>query len=270
MLAVLAALLVALPPPLCRGKNYERYDQSKDRTPSKRAIAEVQAAYSALCPTNDCGTGQIYENATIGNNAVTWVSGLRDGKNTRARIVYSASFLDALSASFGDGASFGVLAHEVGHHMTAAKAWRKEFDSSWDEELRADFLAGCALGKSGRPPDELENALRALAAIASTSHPSFGLRNKAVRDGYHNCRKLQAELDAKKAGPGFGIGAMLRKSRGGCWVYWYRSKEEIGQVGPVAAPRRKSPGFETRESCEAERAQREAAKQRLTEPCACP
>ncbi|MCK6550146.1 hypothetical protein L6R52_30200 [Myxococcota bacterium] len=259
---------VSLPPPLCRGRTFAAYDPRLDKVPGTRAVAEVQAAYDALCPKHDCGTGQLFENATIGNNAVTWVSGTDHGAETRAKIVYSAGFLDALAGTFGPGASFGVLAHEVGHHLTAALSMRKKMDSSWDEELRADYLAGCALGRSGRPPNELESALRALAAVASKSHPAFNLRNPVVRKGYADCKKA-AEAQADDAA--FGIGAALRQKgkKAGCWSFWSRDKAEIAKVGPVAAKRRRSRTFEARAECEAARMRLDEVERHASEPCTC-
>lgn len=265
--ASIVLLALSLPPPLCRGKIYEAYDVRRDRTPGARALAEVQAAYDALCPTRKCGTGQLYENPTIGNNAATWVSGVRDGDRTRAKIVYSAQFLDALAGSFGPGASFGVLAHEVGHHLTAALSLRGGLDSSWDEELRADYLAGCALGRSGRSSTELENALRALASVASSSHPAWGLRNPVVRKGYDVCREEMKE--ARR--PGFGIGAELktRARKHGCWGYWFRAKEEIARVGPVAARRVRSRTFAERARCEEARVRLVEVERKSSEECTC-
>lgn len=267
VVAQLTGLAVALPPPLCRGRAVGAYDPRRDTTPSDRAVAEVQAAYEALCPANNCGAGQVFENATIGMNAVTWVSGLRDGERTRVKIVYSADFLNGLAQSYGPGASFGVLAHEVGHHLTAALSMRDFGESSWNEELRADYLAGCALGRSGRPPDEMENALRALAASATSSHPSFTQRVPVVRKGYDDCRAA-----AKKAEPRgtFGVGALLAAPKGGaCWGYWYRLDEQVRRVGPVAAPRRRSAGKKSKQACEAERQRHQAEGTRLTEDCTC-
>lgn len=134
VLAILLGLAApALPPPMCKGRIVGQYDAAFDRNPKARAVAEVQAAYDALCPKHDCGTGQLFENETMGNNAATWVSGLDHGQKTRAKIVYSARFLNELSERFGPGASFGVLAHEVGHHLTAALSMRSRFESSWNE-----------------------------------------------------------------------------------------------------------------------------------------
>lgn len=266
----LTLLLVQIPPPLCRGKSVGQYDPAQDTSPSARAVGEVQAAYEALCPKNNCGTGVLYKNPTIGNNAVTWVSGVRDGAQTRAKIVYSSQFLDALAASFGPGASFGVLAHEVGHHLTAALSLRQQFDSSWDEELRADYLAGCALGRSGHPPDALENALRALASTASPTHPSFAHRTPVVRKGYDDCR---GQADAfSKSKPAFGLGSVLKKkneSPEGCWSYWFRLTQEMNHVGPLAARRRRSRHFASKSQCEKARRDMTESKSRATEECTC-
>lgn len=265
-LAALAlAVLTALPPPLCRGRVVGPYDPSRDEAPSPRALAEVQAAYDALCPTHDCGRGLVYANPTAGMNAFTWVSGL-DGADTKAKIVYSRAFLNALNRSFGPGASFGVLAHEVGHHLTAARALRRRLEPAWSEELRADYLAGCALGRSGRTPEALENALRALASVATPSHPSFRERVPVVRRGYAECRGQAHALEPAR--PPFGIGALLGGGRvsDGCFRYRYRLVEETLRLGPIGPRLRTSSGYGSLERCEAARGER---PDRSSEPCAC-
>lgn len=271
--ALILTVLVSLPPlspPVCRGKTFDGYDPRQDRAPGARAVAEIQTAYDVLCPSKQCGTGEVFENPTIGNNAMTWVSGLRDGARTHAKIVYSAQFLDGVAGRFGAGASFGVLAHEVGHHLTAALALRKmnRFESSWDEELRADYLAGCALSRSGHSPDDLERALRALAAVATPSHPAFGMRTAVVRKGYSEC--LRAPAPAKNAQT-FGLGAALR-ARGkkkGCWGYWFRDPAEVARVGPIAAPRSRSRSFSDGAECERQRRRFDPGALQNSESCTC-
>lgn len=265
---VVSSGLASLPPPLCRGRVVQlSYDPTQDRPPSTRAWEEVKAAYAALCPTDDCGRGRLFRNDTIGDNAVTWVSGLRDGPRTRVKIVYSRRFLNALNDRFGPGASFGVLAHEVGHHLTAALGLRNRGESSWNEELRADYLAGCALGRAGRAPDEMENALKALGSVATASHPSFRQRVPVVRRGYRECQGQAG--DFARARDPFGIG-QLRKNYEpleSCWGYWYRLKADVGRVGPVAAPRRRATNFDNRVRCE--RARNARAAERDSEDCTC-
>lgn len=269
--ASLGSSAIALPPPLCRGKVVTRYDVRRDASPSQRALAEVQTAYETLCPKNNCGDGELFQNDTIGNNAVTWVSGIRDGRRTRAKIVYSARFLNILEQSFGSGASFGVLAHEVGHHLTAALSMRHPFESSWNEELRADYLAGCALGRAARPPDDLENALRALASTASPTHPSFHKRNPVVRKGYDDCRPQAEILQQQK--PGFGLSRVLKQKKASnpqqCWRYAYRLREDIERVGPVVSKVRRSDRFGSQVACESHRETMTGRRTRVSKPCVC-
>jgi hypothetical protein len=269
LLPVLALAVPEVQPPVCRGKSTQGYDPRQDHMPAKRAVAEVQAAYDALCPSQQCGTGQLFENDTVGNNALTWVSGVHDGAKTRAKIVYSAKFLDALAARFGPGASFGVLAHEVGHHLTAALALRgnTKFESNWDEELRADYLAGCALGRSGRPPDELDHALRALAQVATASHPAFNVRTSVVGRGYNDCKESPTPPKSAE----FGIGAALRaqSAKRSCWGYWYRQPDEVARIGPIAAKRIRSKSFKDELECESARRRLAEAMRDNAEACAC-
>jgi hypothetical protein len=272
--AWLVAAGIPLPPPLCKGKNSEGYDPKLDRSPGQRALAEVQTAYDVLCPNKQCGVGELFENVTIGNNAITFVSGLRDGANTRAKIVYSAPFLDTIAQRFGSGASFGILAHEVGHHLTAALALRQttKFDNSWNEELRADYLAGCALGRSGHSAAELDNALRALATVQTASHPDFNVRTQVVGKGYGDCRGQSSEV-ARNASKGneFGIGAALRQKgkKAGCWGYWYRAIEDVDRVGPIAAKRKRSKNFTEGTECEAARKNLSEPQRQNSEGCTC-
>ena len=277
MIAVLLAATIAIPPPLCRGKSYGRFDPSKNRTPTARAIAEIRMAYDALCPmmtkSGECGTGEIYQNETIGNNAVTWVSGIGQGAGTRVTIVYSPDFLNGLDRQFGPGASFGVLAHEVGHHLTAAGNLRSAYDHSWDEELRADWFAGCALAIAGSETVALESTLRALASVATPTHPSFAARTPKVREGYKECAGLRKKRDKAAAtiAP-FGLGAEIAKKEGrqkGCFAFFRRKASDVENMGPIAAPRERVGPFADREACERSRRAAVEGKQLAPEECGC-
>ncbi len=251
LVLALAAQLGAMPPPLCRGRDAGAYDPGRDGSPSPRALAEVQAAYDALCPGHDCGRGALFANPTAGMNAFTFVAG--GGAGLEVKIVYSRRFLDALNASYGPGASFGVLAHEVGHHLTAAKWLRRQLEPAWNEELRADYFAGCALGRVEQSPQALENALRALASVATPTHPSFKDRVPVVRRGYTECQAQPApEL------PAFGLGTVLEGGRAGegRWRYRYRLRSEMARLGPIGSKRRWSTGYADEQGCEAARAGR--------------
>ena len=135
-------------------------------------------------------------------------------------------------------------------------------ESNWDEELRADYFAGCALARAGRSSSELENALRALATVATQSHPNFSKRNPVVRRGYQDCAK-----NPKPKKNAFGLGGLIESKGKGCHRYFFRLLSEVDRVGPVAAPRRQSRGFRSKEACEAHRKKTKA--ERLGEDCVC-
>lgn len=263
LLAWLVAAALPITPPACKGRVAQGYDPRRDEAPSPRALAEVQSAYDVLCPERTCGDGSLHANPTAGNNAYTFVNRIDGGTGFRARIVYGRAFLDGLDRRFGPGASFGVLAHEVGHHLTAAKALRKKMDSGWDEELRADWLAGCALGRSGQSLEALESALKALASVATQTHPDFRSRIPVVRQGYGECSP-QAVL-AFEMRPPFGLSS-LRPAGKGCYRYAYRLQQEIGRLGPLGPRLRFSDRFADRARCEAARQDR---SDRRSSPCEC-
>lgn len=274
--ALLTTAVVIAAPPVCRGKNQFPYDPGQNRTPRPRAVAEIRLAYSLLCPLvmkdGRCGRGDIFENPSVGNNALTFVSGLRQGKRTKALIVYSARFLNLLDKEFGAGASFGVLAHEVGHHLTASGNLRGEFDHPWDEELRADYFAGCALAGAGRSIRDLEIAFKALAKVASPTHPASGDRNPKVKEGFDYCLKFKKAADAKAKKPGvFGLAAEMeaRNENPPCWRFVYRRVKDVNRIGPVAAPRNWSPAFITQAVCEKSRVRAVGQGHQLSEACAC-
>ena len=219
-----------------------------------------------------CGRGDIFENPSVGNNALTFVSGLRQGKRTKALIVYSARFLNLLDKEFGAGASFGVLAHEVGHHLTASGNLRGEFDHPWDEELRADYFAGCALAGAGRSIRDLEIAFKALAKVASPTHPASGDRNPKVKEGFEYCLKFRETADKKRKKPGvFGLGAEMAKEgdKPPCWRFVYRRVKDVHRIGPVAAQRQWSPKFTTQTVCEKARKNAVAVGNQISETCMC-
>lgn len=257
-------LAVAAPPPICDGRPPPaRYDATLDEAPTSRALAEVKAAYRALCPRGDCGRGLLFRNPSVGDNALTWIiDGAGAGARTRAKIVYGPGFLNRLEAKFGPGASFGVLAHEVGHHLTAAWRLRRRFEAAWNEELRADYLAGCALGRLRRPPGELENAMAAIARVATPSHPAADRRNPVIRRGYRECKKDRVARNRP-----FGLATLRPPRDRGCYRYRYRLRSDLAAMGPVAAPQRESKGFSSARACRQHRRRR--GRSRVAAACRC-
>ncbi len=156
------------------------YDPTLDAPATPRAVAISRDVYRALCP-GGCGNVDLLRNPTAGNALTRVVSG------TSSLVSYSPGFFELLDRRFGTGAVFGVLAHELGHHIDLHQPKLPWFDSSWSRELRADAWAGCAIARGGISPTSLEAAVGALMAFPSASHPGADLRIPAIRTGFSNC-----------------------------------------------------------------------------------
>ena len=78
----------------------------------------------------------------------------------------------------GPGTVFGVLAHEIGHHIDHRQigdlAWVN--GNMWDKELRADAISGYALAKAGMSENEVKNALRIVSAQSDPHSPSLDFK----------------------------------------------------------------------------------------------
>ena len=158
------------------GDSYYNPNSDMNATPDALRIAHKVA--NALC-SGSCGIALI-RNPTAGN-VLTFVF-----PNGAAKIVYKPQFLQSIEKSLGDGAVFGIFAHEVGHVVDGRGnvAWMPD---SWDRELRADAWAGCALARAALPEDQAKAALRAIVQYPSPTHPARNLRVPALELGYQSC-----------------------------------------------------------------------------------
>ena len=158
---------------------YNPYLNQAD-SPYSRAAQELDQIYRALCSPSGCGSYLVVNNPTV-PNAMAAAMGLG-----QTMIGYQPAFMDRIAREYGDGATFGILAHEFGHHIDfhTTPPW---MNSSWSRELKADAWAGCALARTGISTASLENALRAIAQFPSASHPGWPQRLQAVRHGFVSC-----------------------------------------------------------------------------------
>ncbi len=158
------------------GNSY--YDPNSDRNATPDALRIAQAVAKVLC-SGTCGVALI-RNPTAGN-VQTFIA--PDGA---AKVVYNPQFLKSVDTSLGDGAVFGILAHEVGHIIDGrgGAAWMPD---SWGRELRADAWAGCALARAAFPEDKTTAALRSILGYPPPAHPARDLRVPALELGYQSC-----------------------------------------------------------------------------------
>ena len=172
-----------------------------DQPASPTATRETKRLFTLVCP-KECGQIGVFRNPSA-PNALTVSVG-----NHMTKIVYNAAFLEGAVKAYGLGASLGILAHEVGHHVDAIVPPPPWMNADWSPELRADAWAGCELARAGNKPPEIKAALQAIAMSPSPSHPAWSVRAEALQKGFSGCGGgALAALDVKKVG---GVG------RGGC------------------------------------------------------
>ena len=161
------------------GPAQQRYDPRRDQAPAPRADQELRQIYNMLCPRG-CGSYLLVSNPTT-PNAMAMPIG-----RGQSKIAYRPDFMDRVAQQYGGGATFGILAHEFGHHIDlhTTPLW---MNTSWSRELKADAWAGCALARTGIGTRQVENSLRAIAAYPSPSHPGWPQRHQAVRTGFVSC-----------------------------------------------------------------------------------
>lgn len=154
------------------------YSPNSDMNASPDALRIARNVANVLC-NGSCGIALI-RNPTAGN-VLTFVL-----PNGAAKIVYSPQFLKSVETTIGDGAIFGLFAHEIGHVVDGRLnvAWMPD---SWGRELRADAWAGCALARAALPDDKAKAALRAIVQYPSPTHPARNLRVPALDLGYQSC-----------------------------------------------------------------------------------
>lgn len=154
------------------------YDSKSDGNASPDALRIAREVANVICG-GTCNIA-LFRNPTAGNLLTVTA---QDGS---AKIVYNPQFLKSIDSSIGNGAIFGLFAHEVGHVVDRRLnvTW---MPGSWDHELRADAWAGCAIARAALPDDRKTAALRAMLRYPPIGHQARDLRVPALELGYHSC-----------------------------------------------------------------------------------
>lgn len=84
-------------------------------------------------------------------------------------------------------AELGVLAHEIGHHLSGYTL--TNVGSRYDSELEADKFAGFILYKLGATITEVKQCYSNLSSAGSSSHPPKSARIAAVSSGYYDAKR---------------------------------------------------------------------------------
>lgn len=237
------------------GPSAGAYIPQYDAPPTPYAQNEFLVLLRLMCPAG-CGNVTYAQNPSV-PNAMTM--SVQPGVS---KIAYSPGFMGAIFQRFGPGASFGVIAHELGHHLDfmSPAAW---YDHAWGRELRADSWAGCALARAGLDATALQTATLAIATYPSPSHPAWNLRLPAIQAGYNACggvapgamygaapQPVMQQPSMPLPGPGLPDMTAPASAEQPTLKRWrYRYKGDAGW--------RKSGNFLSRDSCEEERLEKD-------------
>jgi len=103
-------------------------------------------------------------------------------------ILYNTDFLKEFqSDARSKWAAYGVLAHEIGHHLNAHDFNEENAERRKELELQADGFAGSVLRLLGATKDEAKTAVTNLVNKTETAtHPPPTARNLAVVNGWND------------------------------------------------------------------------------------
>lgn len=109
----------------------------------------------------------------------------RDGQRY---ILYNTDFLKEFQADArSKWAAYGVLAHEIGHHVNFHRFDESNNDTRKELELEADRFAGSVLRLLSATKDEAKTAVSNLVnKTETTTHPPPTARNLAVVNGWND------------------------------------------------------------------------------------
>ncbi len=102
-------------------------------------------------------------------------------------ILYNTDYLTAVSSN-NFYIMFGILAHEIGHHVLG-NAWLSKdrgIKALYDAEYAADEFAGMILGKLNVPYDTALQCLNGVDEVATLTHPAKKDRILYFKQGWSN------------------------------------------------------------------------------------
>jgi hypothetical protein len=103
-------------------------------------------------------------------------------------IFYSQEFMENIkSETRTNYAELGVLAHEIGHHLSGHTL--NNSGSRYDTELEADKFAGFMLFKLGASINESVQSFSNLPTRGSSTHPPRSARIAALKSGWYDAKR---------------------------------------------------------------------------------
>ena len=153
------------------------------------ADPQVQKIVGDICRVIGIAQGFQLQSAEVKNALACERDGVRF-------ILYNTEFLrDIQMDARTKWAAYGVLAHEIGHHVNGHHFEEKKSERRKEMELEADRFAGSALRLLGATKDEAKAAVFSLLNEGETStHPPKTARNLAVVNGWNDRNQMLLDM----------------------------------------------------------------------------
>jgi IrrE N-terminal-like domain len=159
------------------------------RPPSTEAEKTIDAICRKIGVTSK---GFIIEAADVKNAEALII-------NNKRYIHYNPFYINKIKQeSQTNRAIIFVLAHEIGHHINAHALETTDVEKRKEEELEADYFAGCALAHINATLEDLEKAVSILSENGDEKHPPRSARLMSATSGWEDC---QPKIKPKEPAP---------------------------------------------------------------------
>lgn len=144
------------------------------------ATQQMLAVQNALCSRFPCAPYSFTKNSTIQNAAVMTSNG-------QIAIKYNPAFMNQVAGAYGNLATVGIFAHELGHIIDFTLNPNPATPRTI-REANADRYAGCAFKIAGNSLQDLQPLAQTLHALgASPGYPTPSQRTALLKMGFESC-----------------------------------------------------------------------------------
>lgn len=131
-------------------------------------------------------------------------------KDGRRLIMYNQNFVRTYDGEKWNWHAYGILAHEIGHHLQRHRDSGGSRISRRDEELDADWYAGYLLNRMSADLEEAKEFLASVPVKGNSDYPDRETRLAQVTNGWIQSNEVQRKALERRRSPGTGRTAIPR------------------------------------------------------------
>ena len=161
------------------------HDKNYDQNPGPIGSRQMQIVNNYLCEEYNCPRYEFKKNQTLQNAMATL-------DQTGNKIRYNSNFMAGTYSRYGELATIGVLAHELGHIIDFST--RRFNMPQAQREDAADGYAGCFFGLAGHTRSDLNGLVSSLQEMPpSPGYSTPQQRVARVIAGFNECANNRAQ-----------------------------------------------------------------------------